>query len=352
VAPSVAASQAYAFADGNSGHVCTFSAGAPAVDEFDLLFVNSDTTVSTPTGFTLAVSAVTNQGAYVFRRKATGGESSSVTITTSGNNDCHVIWVRVAGAAAADVTGSAQANGSAGTSTPAFTSSALAATGEIAFAFAALHSFPSSVPNTLTWAGSYTAVTSGTQGTGSPGVAASVGYKVPAGTAAELPSCSWNNNANDRYILFLSLTAASAVQTISLAGSITPTGTLGKQAGKALSGSTTPTGAMLRQAAKALAGAIAPASALARQADKVLTGAVAPAGSTTRLVGKNLAGTITPTGVVLKLLGRLLAGSTTPTGAISTTAIVPVPSGSMHHASRTAAAASHTGRSGPTMTGR
>ena len=210
MAPAVSASQAYAFADGSGGHACAFSAGAPSVNDFDVLFVNSDTTVATPSGFTAGPTAVTDQGAYVFRRKAVGGESDTVTVTTGGNFNAHVIWARIAGANAADVTGSAQVNGVAGTATPAFTSSALSETGEIAFAFAALHSFPASVPDTLTWAGSYTGITSGTQGTGSSGVAASVGYKVPAGTAAESPSCTWNNSANDRYVLFISLTSSAA----------------------------------------------------------------------------------------------------------------------------------------------
>jgi hypothetical protein len=203
--------ETFGFADGNAGHVCTFAGGAPAVDDFDVLCVNSDTTVSTPSGFTAAVSAVANQGAYVFRRKAAGGEAATVTVTTSGNFNAHVIWVRVTGASAPDVTGSAQANAAAAALSPSFTSSALAESGELALVFAALHTFPGAVPTSPVWSSGYTALAAGFQGTGSSGAGGFVAYKTPAGTAAESPSLTWTNNAADRYVLFLSLTADPGV---------------------------------------------------------------------------------------------------------------------------------------------
>lgn len=205
---SIVASEVFGFADGNAGHLCTFAAGAPAVDDFDLLCVNSDTVVSTPADFTAAVSAVANQGAYLFRRKAVGGEGVSVTVTTSGDHNCHVIWVRIRGGNTPDVTGSAQANAAAAAESPAFTSSALAETGELAVAFAALHGFPGAgVPTSPNWTG-YTAITGGFQGgTGATSAGGFVAYKTPAGTAAESPSLTWTNNATDRYVLFLAITA-------------------------------------------------------------------------------------------------------------------------------------------------
>lgn len=208
---AIEASQQFGFADGGSGHVCTFSAGAPAVDDFDVLCVNSDTTVSTPSGFSAAESAVTNQGAYVFTRKAAGGEAAAVTVTTNGNHNCQVLWVRISGGNAVDLAESAQANGASGTSTPAFTSSALAETGELALAFAALHSWTVAAPTSPSWSAGYTNIVSGSQGAGGgSSVAGFVGYKEPAGTGAESPSVSWTNSADDRYLLFVSLTAAAA----------------------------------------------------------------------------------------------------------------------------------------------
>jgi hypothetical protein len=211
VAWAIEASQQFGFADGGSGHVCTFSAGAPAVDDFDVLCVNSDTTVSAPSGFSAAESAVTNQGSYVFTRKAVGGEAAAVTVTTNGSHNCQVLWVRISGGNAVDLAESAQANGASGTSTPAFTSSALAETGELALAFAALHSWTVAPPTSPSWSSGYTNIVSGSQGAGGgSSVAGFVGYKEPAGTGAESPSVSWTNAADDRYLLFVTLTAAAA----------------------------------------------------------------------------------------------------------------------------------------------
>lgn len=210
MAPSIASSQVFPFADGNTGHVCTYTAGAPSVADFDVLCVNSDTTVSTPPGFTASVSAVTNQGGYVFSRKAVGGEGASVTVTTNGNFNCDVIWVRVTGGNAVDVTGSAQTNGAAGgVTSPAFTSSPLAESTELALAFAANHTFNTSPPTSPAWSSGYTPVASGVQGAGASGCAGFVAAKVPAGTAAESPSVSWTNGTSDRYMLFVSVTAAA-----------------------------------------------------------------------------------------------------------------------------------------------
>lgn len=210
MAPSIASSQVYGFGDGGSGHVCAYTAGAPSVGDFDVLCVNSDTTVSTPPGFTASVSAVTNQGAYIFTRKAVGGEGASVTVTTNGNFNCDVIWVRVAGANAVDVTGSAQTNGAAGgVTSPAFTSSPLAESTELALAFAALHTFNTVMPTSPVWSSGYTALASNMQGSGASAAGGFVAYKVPAGTAAESPSVSWTNGTSDRYMLFVSVTAAA-----------------------------------------------------------------------------------------------------------------------------------------------
>lgn len=44
---------------------------------------NSDATVSTPAGFTLAVSSISSQGLYIFYRVVQGGDSATVTFTPS-----------------------------------------------------------------------------------------------------------------------------------------------------------------------------------------------------------------------------------------------------------------------------
>lgn len=208
--------QQFKFADGNGGHLCTNADGATNEDVWDVLFVNSNTTVSTPSGdgFSLIESAVTNQGAYVFARKAgVGGASATVTITTSGNHNTSVIWARLSGADANDLNESAQINASAGLASPAFTSSALAETGEYAFAFVPLHNI-GSVPHPASpvWGGGYSALLTGTsQGDGVTGVSAFLGSKTPVGTTAESPSVTWTNTAANRYILFVTFTAEDAI---------------------------------------------------------------------------------------------------------------------------------------------
>lgn len=82
------------FADGGSGHVYTFPHAATATDLL-VLGVNSDTTVSTPSGWTLSTSDVAHMGAYVFHKYATGGETS-VTVTTSGNFQTALSFLRYA----------------------------------------------------------------------------------------------------------------------------------------------------------------------------------------------------------------------------------------------------------------
>lgn len=215
-------SQTFGFADGgtgnaNTGHDCVYGAGGPAAGDIDILCINSDTTVTTPTGFTATVTAVANQGAYIFTRKAAGGESATVRVKTNGDFDTNVVWVRLTGANTTDVTGSAQANGSAGTSSPAFTSGVLAAATEFGLAFAALHG-GGVTPSNPVWGAGYTALAGSTQGT--LGVAGYVGYKTPVGTAAESPTVSWTGSETDRYLLFVTFTTAATVVSGTLAASL------------------------------------------------------------------------------------------------------------------------------------
>lgn len=200
-------SNTFGFADGNSGHSCNLGS-SPSVNQVDVLCVNSNTTVSTPSGFTAAPTSVSNQGSYIFRRKAVGGEGSTVTITTTGNFDTAVVHSRWGNINAADdATGTSSA--ASGTSSPSHTTNALAETNELAIAFAATHSFPGSNPTSPVWGGSYTALASASSGTNGNAVVGFVGYKLTAGTAAESPSVSWTNTANDRDILVLTFTTTS-----------------------------------------------------------------------------------------------------------------------------------------------
>src|SRR6185369_11280251 len=105
----------YNFNDGNAGHSIDLGS-APTAGQTDVLCVNSNTVVTTPTGFTAEPTRVNSQGSYIYRRKAVGGEGQTVTITTSGNHETAVGWSRWGGLNAADDKASTGVDGVAGTS--------------------------------------------------------------------------------------------------------------------------------------------------------------------------------------------------------------------------------------------
>lgn len=217
--PTPVDSDVFLFNDGNTGHVCDLG-GAPETGQWDVLCVNSNTIVSTPSGFSAAESAVTNQGSYIFVREAAGAEGPTVTITTSGNHNTQVGWSRwPAGLIALDTSTSTQANGSSGNSTPTHSTGTLAETGELVIAFGAIHSIGLAGQTAPSWSSGYTALTSSNaQGTGATGVRGYVGYKENAGTAAEAPQVSWSGDgAQNRYMLAVSFTVDAATPAV-LAG--------------------------------------------------------------------------------------------------------------------------------------
>jgi hypothetical protein len=202
----VGTTQTFAFADGNAGHSCAFGS-APSAGHWDVLFVNSNTTVSTPSGWTRSDFRVANQGAYAFTRKALGGEGSAVTLTTTGDHNTEATWTRWAGADQIDIAVHANADAAAGSTTPALTTAALATSGEVMLAFGAVHG---AVPTTPVWSSGYTPLAATTQGTGATAATGYVAVKNPAGTAAESPNVSWTGPCPNRYIFALSLTPLTA----------------------------------------------------------------------------------------------------------------------------------------------
>lgn len=204
---SLVTQSTFDFADGNAGHVCNLGS-APTIGQLDVLCVNSETTVSTPAGWLAAPTEVGGQGAYIFRRIASGGEASTVTITTAGNFDTVAQWSRWDNVNAADDAPKAVAS-SAGTSTPAVSSAVLAATDELVVAFGALHTFPGATPSAPSWSAGYTPLTSQFRNN----VGGFVSYKLNAGTPAESPSVSWTDSAVDRYIFGITFTTFASATT-------------------------------------------------------------------------------------------------------------------------------------------
>jgi hypothetical protein len=207
-------SNAVTFADGATGHVYALPSGAPSPGQLDILCVNSNGTVSTPAGWTLGPTFVGGQGAYLFYRVAAGGESSSVTITTSISTPTALSWSRwSAGTITADVQAVAHVDNALGTASPAVTTPALAGSGELSVAFAALHSINGSCPVTPVWSSGYTPMLSACSGTTASDVSAFTGYNSGAGPAAESPGVTWTNQAADRYILVQVFKSVSSMVT-------------------------------------------------------------------------------------------------------------------------------------------
>jgi hypothetical protein len=197
-----------------------FSFGsAPEVDDYDLIGINSDTTVNTPDGFDLLDSNVNNQGSYVFIRQAVGGESDSVTITK--NTDlvpATLVWGRISGGTL-DAHAKATAVGSSSGSSPEATTSTLAETGELAVAFAALHRYAGSTPTDPAFTNGFEVIDMATQGSGNSACAAILGSIENVGTDPVSTNATWTNGTFDRDTYIVTFTIDAAVtQTVSPSG--------------------------------------------------------------------------------------------------------------------------------------
>lgn len=206
---TVVASQTYTFADGN--HACVFSAGAPTAGDYDLLFANSDTVINVPSGFTDELNSLGGQDAHAFLRLAAGGETDTVTITTSGNFNAGVDWIRIRGATTVDTPGVVKAiiNNSLSTASPAVSTGTLSTATDLVAVAALLHS-ASAAPTSPSWSAGYTPVDTVSLGTGGNCVVQFTAVKNPAGTAAESPSVTWTNTIDDRYIFVVSFTSSAS----------------------------------------------------------------------------------------------------------------------------------------------
>ncbi len=210
---TLAGSDALGFGVTGAGVVYNYGgAGAPTVGQWDVLGVNSDAQINTPAGYTLAVSRVGQQGAYLFVRKAVGGEAATVTISSpsgAGPFNAEVMWCRLNQADGLDAAVQNGIDSSSDVTTPAVSTGALAGSTEAVVTFAALHGLPAGAPITPLWSAGYSNLQSVTFGAGNSGVAGFLGLKIGAGTPAETPNVTWTNNASDRYALVVSFTESA-----------------------------------------------------------------------------------------------------------------------------------------------
>lgn len=201
-----------------SGTVVTYTGGgATGSNVYDVLAVNSDNVVTTPSGWTLITSKVNSQGSYLFYKAENGTTSATIALGGGIASATDVIWVRIQNSAGLDgaTAGGANVDASSGNATPAFTSGTLGSATDLTLAFAALHA-TGVTPTAQVWSSGYTEQAFTSNAT-SPGVFGSVAVKTPAGTAAESPSMTWTNAANDRYLLFAAFSPSAG-------GGVTPTG--------------------------------------------------------------------------------------------------------------------------------
>jgi len=178
----------------------TLDAGATAGNLL-LVAANSDATLTTPSGFSLAASKVSTAGLYLWWKIAAGGETTFTT-SPSVSDTVAIAALEYSGIASSpvDVSASdASVGATAGPVTAGATASTAQAT-ELVIALTGPHSFPDTgIPASPTWTNGYTtrASTGSSHATNSINVALFVGELVVSSVGVQSTSSSWTNGAND-----------------------------------------------------------------------------------------------------------------------------------------------------------
>ena len=106
--------------------------------------------------------------------------------------------------------------------------------------------------------------------------------------------------------------------TITLSGTVTPSGDLVKKPVKVFAGAMTPGGTLVKQPLKVLAGSVSIITgALVKKPLKVFGGTLSPTGSVVRSVSKTFAGTVASAGDVIKTPRRILSGLVDSAGTLA-----------------------------------
>lgn len=194
-----------------AGQTYTFPGGTTSAGDLLVLGISSNTTVSTPTGWSVADSDVGNLGAYAFYKKAAGGETN-VSVTTAGNNPTSVAYLRYTGAATVPLDVVAHARSIiSGSTTPAVTTPALAGSGELGIAFACLGGLQGSNQTAIVWNGSFTNQidqNSGAFGPTDQHIFAADNRNV--GAAAISPNATWTGPTNNQTIIVVTFKPSAA----------------------------------------------------------------------------------------------------------------------------------------------
>lgn len=175
---------------------------APTEGNIVCVIVNSDATITGPTGYTSRGSNVGNQAVYVWDKTADASESATITVTPSASDTVVMIAIEVGGTSGFDTISTVASTQGSGSQTSRTISSltTVAGAGDLVIAAALLHSF-SSGPTSPNWDNSFTALaTAGptTNGTSGKECAAFFSTRsVAASTAVGTTTCSWTNILSD-----------------------------------------------------------------------------------------------------------------------------------------------------------
>lgn len=139
----------------------------------------------------------------------------------------------------------------------------------------------------------------------------------PTGTILDAPAAPVPYSLVRPFVLMPQPASGGTTYTQSIAGAMTPTGTLLKQDNKVLSGALTFAGVLTKQPRKVLAGAVTPSATVIKQTGKPLAGSMTPSATLTKRIAKSaftaalsLAGTLSAFGsgavALLPLAGTIL----------------------------------------------
>ncbi|HET9051068.1 MAG TPA: hypothetical protein VFO60_05155 [Candidatus Dormibacteraeota bacterium] len=168
-------------------------AGTPRAGDLLVLVGNSDATMETPAGYTLAVSGVGNQAAYIWYRVAQPSEPASVTVALDADTSGEVVLQEWAGVGRADRT-AANTTFSTVTTLSTGTTAVTSQASELVIAAAGLDN-TNARPGWPTAFGSQWSLAGSGAGGSYTGSSLGVGARVLTAPAAQSASATWRGGA-------------------------------------------------------------------------------------------------------------------------------------------------------------
>ena len=153
--------QTAGMASSADGATLTATLGAaPSVGNLLVLVANADTTIGTPSGWTLAVSAVDNTGLYLWWRAVQAGDPAAVTISLSAARSAQMVVMEYSGQSASPLDEVASST-PGGTGQTSVTTGVTGETGQgDELAVVAAGRFDASAGSSATWSAGYDPVAS------------------------------------------------------------------------------------------------------------------------------------------------------------------------------------------------